>query len=284
MIFSYLPLASIIDNKIYVVHGGISDRTSIEELSKIKREKYVSILKPPILDEEGQLIKNINKDDLFEWRQVLDALWSDPKQTAGVEANLLRGGGCLWGKDVTETIAKKYHFNLIIRSHECKESGYEYAHGNRILTIFSASNYYDVGSNNGAYAKIVSANEKPIIAQFRCKKGNEMTQNFSLRERVNIIEKSAIRNLLEKFLANRTSLLNAYKQADPEATGLISLNEWCSITGHVLELNLPWRILHKKLVKLNENNEVFYESPFDDMKMPVLNQKLVSTQSLYSIL
>lgn len=90
-IFAYLPLAALIDSKIYVVHGGISDKTSLEELSRIRRQKYVSILKPPILDEDGQLVKNITKADLLEWRQVLDALWSDPKHTSGVEANLLRG-------------------------------------------------------------------------------------------------------------------------------------------------------------------------------------------------
>jgi serine/threonine-protein phosphatase with EF-hand domain len=170
-IFAYLPLASLIDSKIYVVHGGISDKTSLEELARIKRDKYVSILKPPILDEDGQLIRDINKADLLEWRQVLDALWSDPKQTEGVEANLLRGGGCLWGGDVTDKICKKYKLRLIIRSHECKENGYEYTHDGKILTVFSASNYYESGSNNGAYVKIISATEKPVIIQFCVSKG-----------------------------------------------------------------------------------------------------------------
>lgn len=275
IVFSNLPLASIIDNKIYVVHGGISDKTSIEELSKIKRDKYVSILKPPILDHDGQLIKNINTEDLFEWRQILDALWSDPKQTTGIEPNLLRGGGCLWGNDITDAIINKYKLNLIIRSHECKELGYEYTHENRILTLFSASNYYDYYSNYGAYAKIISANEKPIIIQFRIKKGDQVTQNLSLRERVNAIENSAIKNLLEKFFANKSKLLHAYKQIDFENSGLLSLNDWCSITENVLELELPWRILHKKLLQQNECGQVYYESLFKEMNHHEITQKLV---------
>lgn len=170
-IFAYLPLASLIDSRIYVVHGGISDKTSLEELARIRRDKYVSILKPPILDEDGQLVKNITKGDLLEWRQVLDALWSDPKPTPGVEANLMRGGGCLWGADVSQGICKKYGFSLIIRSHECKESGYEYTHDDKVLTVFSASNYYESGSNNGAYVKIGSSKEKPVIVQYCVVKG-----------------------------------------------------------------------------------------------------------------
>jgi serine/threonine-protein phosphatase with EF-hand domain len=90
-VFAYLPLAALIDSKIYVVHGGISDKTSFDQLQKIQRSKYVSILKPPILNEDGQLAKNITRADLLEWRQVLDALWSDPKNTPGVEANQMRG-------------------------------------------------------------------------------------------------------------------------------------------------------------------------------------------------
>jgi hypothetical protein len=74
-VFSWLPLASLVDNKIYVVHGGISDRTLLKDVSKIKREKYVSILKPPILNDNGEIIENLNMSELFEWRQVLDALW-----------------------------------------------------------------------------------------------------------------------------------------------------------------------------------------------------------------
>lgn len=39
--------------------------------------------------------------------------------------------------DITDQILKKNNLDLIIRSHECKQSGYEYVHENKVLTIFS---------------------------------------------------------------------------------------------------------------------------------------------------
>ena len=53
-----------------MVHGGISDKTLVKDLMKIKRDKYVSILKPPLLDENGNLKESLDDDELFEWKQV----------------------------------------------------------------------------------------------------------------------------------------------------------------------------------------------------------------------
>lgn len=76
----------------------------------------------------------------------------------------------LFRPDITDAFLEANNLDFLIRSHECKESGYEYAHNNKVLTIFSCSNYYEYGSNNGAYAKICPK-MKPIIVQFFVKQG-----------------------------------------------------------------------------------------------------------------
>lgn len=48
-VFSLLPIATVIDGKILIVHGGISDQTDLDFLSSIERHKVSGInqLWPP---------------------------------------------------------------------------------------------------------------------------------------------------------------------------------------------------------------------------------------------
>lgn len=64
--------------------------------------------------------------------QVFDILWSDPQHNEGCQPNGLRGAGTYFGPDVTHAFLKKYKLEFLVRSHECKQNGYERVHKDKV--------------------------------------------------------------------------------------------------------------------------------------------------------
>lgn len=105
-IYSYIPIASILENRFFICHGGLlhnNEKTTINEINEINRFK----------DENNEIIS--------------DLLWSDPSELNGINYNP-RGAGILFGEDETDKFLKHNNFDMIIRSHEYKENGYEIQH------------------------------------------------------------------------------------------------------------------------------------------------------------
>ncbi|VEL09801.1 unnamed protein product [Protopolystoma xenopodis] len=93
--------------------------------------------------------------------QLLDMLWSDPQQKDGCRPNVFRGGGCYFGPDVTRRLLSREHLVRLIRSHECCQEGWRLSHEGRVITVFSASNYYGQGSNYGAVLVLTPSTLEP---------------------------------------------------------------------------------------------------------------------------
>lgn len=53
-----------------------------------------------------------------------------------------RGVGLQFGPDVTAAFLENNDLQLLIRSHEVKDEGYEVMHGGKCITVFSAPNYW----------------------------------------------------------------------------------------------------------------------------------------------
>ncbi|XP_065277108.1 serine/threonine-protein phosphatase with EF-hands 1 isoform X1 [Emys orbicularis] len=340
-VYSWLPLATVIDSKVLIVHGGISDTTDLDFLNLFKRNKMKSVLRPPKSSTErthdpertdfveyspirrvkrclpGQdiavkrmtrpssssshrrrytsdlldvgermclLHDGVNSGPLLEaqylessvrmpsmpseltakeWKQVVDILWSDPKNQNGCTPNKVRGGGCYFGPDVTARLLKRYNLKMLIRSHECKQEGYEISHDGQVITIFSASNYYEDGSNRGAYLKL----NPDLIPRFVQYQVSKCTRKQTLHQRVSVVEWSALKSLREKLYSRRSELIAAFRQYDPNFTGRISATEWASAVESVLHLDLPWRTLRSRLVQLAPDGSVEYLSCFNDLEI-----------------
>ncbi|KAG8515194.1 Serine/threonine-protein phosphatase with EF-hands 2 [Galemys pyrenaicus] len=372
-VFCWLPLASLVDEKVLILHGGISDMTDLALLAKLDRHKIVSTMRcktrkekqsekgqvqqlssagrpspwflpqsrslpssplhlggpqaqracrsssiPCNLPLDCQELSRLRSVDLElercrqqagfpvvtkkeepppnssqsaseaggllaptqeEWRQVVDILWSDPMAQEGCKANTVRGGGCYFGPNVTEQLLQKYNLQFLIRSHECKPEGYEFCHGRKVLTIFSASNYYEVGSNKGAYVKLGPA-LIPHIVQYQA---NETTHTLTMRQRTSRVEESALRALREKLFAHSSDLLSEFKRLDAEKTGLISLSDWAAAVESVLRLGLPWRMLRPQLVSRSADSCLEYRSWLGDLTKGQLSHENIQSSLLETL-
>ena len=126
--FNCLPVAAIIDDKIFCMHGGLSpDLNKIEDIQKIFR--------PVEVPDHGLLC---------------DLLWSDPDENVSGWDDNERGVSFVFGKDIVNIFLKKNDVDLICRAHQVVEDGYEFFAKRQVVTLFSAPNYCGEFDNSGA--------------------------------------------------------------------------------------------------------------------------------------
>ncbi|OHS97716.1 Ser/Thr protein phosphatase [Tritrichomonas foetus] len=135
-VFNHLPLAAIIDDSIFCVHGGISQRLS--EIQKIKQ-----IPKP---------LTNVND------RLVHDLLWSHPSSTYHLFAESIRGKSFTFGVDATTRFLEQNGLKAILRAHQYCEDGLKSDFTGLCITVFSASSYKFDGSNKSAIVVVKGDN------------------------------------------------------------------------------------------------------------------------------
>ncbi|KAH0789857.1 Ser/Thr protein phosphatase [Histomonas meleagridis] len=137
--FSFLPIGALVNNNILCVHGGIGpELKTLENFDNIAR---------PLNQLYGGLADDI--------------LWSDPLDKGTGFKVSKRGNGVFFGEDVTNKFLKQNHLHLIIRGHTSVKEGIRFQHHNKVITVFSASNYCD--QQNKAAVLILRKNKEEYI-------------------------------------------------------------------------------------------------------------------------
>jgi serine/threonine-protein phosphatase 5 len=131
-IFNYLPLGHTINDKVFVIHGGLfgQDGVKLQNINAIDRN-----CEPPTSG------------------LMSDILWADPQKYPGRMPSK-RGVGSSFGPDVTKNFLDENGLQLVIRSHEVRQEGYEVEQNGLLITVFSAPNYCDQFGNKGAFIKL----------------------------------------------------------------------------------------------------------------------------------
>eukprot|EP00049_Salpingoeca_infusionum_P017680 m.353983 g.353983 ORF g.353983 m.353983 type:complete len:477 (+) comp16890_c0_seq1:313-1743(+) len=150
--FDALPLAAIMNEQFFCVHGGISpDILTVDDILKIDR-----FTEP---DEAGPMC---------------DLLWSDPHESFDGDTgdssfmhNETRGCSYVFTHKAVCDFLNRNKLLSVIRAHEAQDAGYRMYKPNpdtgfpSVITIFSAPNYLDV-YNNKAAVMIYSNNSMNI--------------------------------------------------------------------------------------------------------------------------
>ena len=131
-LFNCLPIAASIDDKIFLVHGGLSPE--LKTINEIKK-----IMRPTDVPEEGLLC---------------DLLWSDPDDGVNGYGANERGVSVVYNGKIVEKFLKDNELDLICRAHQVVEEGYEFFADRKLVTVFSAPNYCGEFDNAGAMMSV----------------------------------------------------------------------------------------------------------------------------------
>ncbi|UPX13835.1 Protein-serine/threonine phosphatase [Ascochyta rabiei] len=182
--FNCLPIAAIVAQKIFCVHGGLSP--SLSHMDDIRQ-----IARPT---------------DVPDYGLLNDLLWSDPADMENDWESNERGVSYCFGKKVIMEFLQRHDFDLVCRAHMVVEDGYEFFTDRVLVTVFSAPNV-----SNASPETCRITNKLQYCGEFDnwgavMSVSGELLCSFEL---LKPLDSSALKSHIKKSRNKRQSMLNS---------------------------------------------------------------------------
>mmetsp|Transcript_4300 Transcript_4300/g.13141 ORF Transcript_4300/g.13141 Transcript_4300/m.13141 type:complete len:323 (-) Transcript_4300:36-1004(-) len=130
--FTFLPLAAVLDRRLFAVHGGLSpDIDSVDQLL--------------VLDRFGEPAAG---------GVVADLLWSEPDSEAKDFHKITGSPGYVFGQNAVNAFCSSNRLDRIVRGHRLCVDGYVHMFEGRLTSLWSAPNFLGRGGNVGATVRV----------------------------------------------------------------------------------------------------------------------------------
>jgi serine/threonine-protein phosphatase PP1 catalytic subunit len=137
--FTKLPIAAVVDDRIFCVHGGLAPEVpNFDAIMAIDRF-----------------------DEIPETGPLSDLTWSDPDHTVQEWGPSERGPTVVWGLGPLSRFLSDNRLEMIVRAHQVVPNGFDFPFGadHRVVTVFTASCSPDDYTNRAAFMSVEPGEE-----------------------------------------------------------------------------------------------------------------------------
>jgi serine/threonine-protein phosphatase 5 len=138
-VYAVLPMATVINEEVFVVHGGLHNEP-------ISIERDVQPAKRNVAWQNNEIFTNF--------------LWSS--LGPHTRPNTERGAGFYFGPEVTEAFLQDNNLKLVVRGHRYIPEGYKTDHGGNVAIVHSAPGYMGREDARGRYLLFYHGGEEGL--------------------------------------------------------------------------------------------------------------------------
>ncbi|XP_068085151.1 uncharacterized protein [Anabrus simplex] len=151
-VFDHLPLAAVVDGKIFCCHGGIPAPWACPGINAIN-----AIPSPLTNPNESELAWQLMWNDPIRLQKMTKELQMELAAGQGFAHNARRGAGQVFTSDALKMFLSANGLTHVVRAHEVQKAGFQVQLKGMLITVFSSSRYG--GGNNEAACVFAEQNK-----------------------------------------------------------------------------------------------------------------------------